>query len=65
MGEWDKTADRMCKSKNRYTLKEARTMRNRKERYRYKKGELRIYQCPICDGYHLTHTKLDNGLDIE
>ena len=50
---------RMCGSKNRYaSLKEARTMRNRKEKYHYKKGQLRIYQCPVCAGYHLTHTKL-------
>lgn len=59
MSTWDQTAQRMCKSKNRYgTLKEARTMRNHKERYHRKKGSLRIYQCPICQGYHLTHTKL-------
>ena len=59
MGEWDNTARRMCRSKNRYaTLKEARSMRNHKERYHHKKGELRIYQCPLCNGYHLTHKKL-------
>lgn len=52
-------ATRMCGSKNRYaTLKDARTMLNHKEKYHLKKGTLRIYECPICNGYHLTHTKL-------
>ena len=49
--------ERMCSSKKQYkTLKDARTMKNNKERHRYKKGGLRIYQCPICEFYHLTHS---------
>lgn len=51
--------NRMCTSKRTYdTLKDARTMRNHMERYNHKKGELRVYECPICSKYHLTHAPL-------
>ena len=26
------------------------------------RGEMRIYQCPLCTGYHLTHTELREDL---
>jgi hypothetical protein len=47
----------MCESKNRYpTKKAARTAINAAMRRRRKRPEhLREYQCPVCNGYHLTH----------
>ncbi|HEY8898913.1 MAG TPA: hypothetical protein VIM61_00660 [Chthoniobacterales bacterium] len=47
----------MCESKNRYpTKKAARTAINAALRRRRKRPEhLREYQCPVCNGYHLTH----------
>jgi hypothetical protein len=44
---------RMCSSKNSYVrLKDARTMKNYRERRG--SGKLRIYKCPLCPSYHLT-----------
>lgn len=42
----------MCDKKQVYSKKDAQTVRN----LRMKSGskELRIYHCPICNGWHLT-----------
>lgn len=54
----DEQIERMCGRKKSYSkLKLARTVKNKLERYGHKKNSLRIYLCPICSEYHITHTK--------
>lgn len=45
--------DERCLHKRQYTKKEAQTIRNQ----RLFQGEkyLRIYPCPLCNSWHLTH----------
>lgn len=45
--------DERCLHKKPYTKKEAQTIRN----LRLEQGEkyLRIYPCPLCNNWHLTH----------
>lgn len=44
-----------CTGKKRYTKKLAETLKNR---LNDKRGlTLRIYQCPECNMWHLTHTE--------
>ena len=46
---------RNCKGKLSYSKKDALTARNR----RMQDGEkLRVYQCPDCNQWHLTHVNL-------
>ncbi len=47
---------KMCASKNRYaTYRTAkRKLKLAQEARRNKNKSLRLYQCPICDGWHMT-----------
>jgi hypothetical protein len=42
-----------CFGKQCYSKKLAETLRN--EKWEEESTELRIYQCPICNSWHLTH----------
>lgn len=60
----DDQVERMCGKKISYSTKKiALTVKNKREKHRYKNGSLRIYCCPICQGYHITHTKLWDMID--
>lgn len=48
---------RQCKSKARYR-DHAEAVRVRKGRQASGAGYLRIYECPLCNGMHLTSTRL-------
>ena len=49
---------KMCKVKTSYdSKKDALTAKNHAERKRLGKNKLRIYNCPICNKWHLTHKK--------
>lgn len=47
--------ERACLSKKPYSTKKlALTVKNRLEKTREGRGNLRIYDCPYCDGWHIT-----------
>lgn len=47
-----------CGEKVKYSKKDALTAKNR--RYSSEHIQLRIYQCPNCNGWHLTHKNPHN-----
>ena len=57
MPRWTKQQlETMCTSKQAYpSLKDATTVKNHRERKGMKKGTLRIYHCPNCKKYHISH----------
>lgn len=44
-----------CEKKPRHTKKEAQTIRNYE--HRHHSNILYVYQCEVCNHYHLTHHK--------
>ena len=59
-----KSTWRQCGSKNRYRHEhDAQQYRKKYEKLRGEK--LRIYDCPVCNGFHLTSTSVIYNYEIE
>lgn len=64
MDEADERAQKACARKTRYTTPEAAGRGASSAHEKGSTDKLRIYACPVCYGFHLTHLTLEETLGI-
>lgn len=47
--------DRMCRNKRRYRRENDALMAVVQARSRFRDGAGRVYRCPVCSAWHITH----------
>jgi hypothetical protein len=62
---YDDAGMRMCGKKIRYASRD-KAEKAARNRQRHGSGKLRVYECPICGGYHISHKwNRNEGDDLE